>query len=133
VVFVALGVGSVTEPEGAAATAAAMAAWSRFCASPYAAKSPLFRAVCPSEYAFCIAARAAFNAGVEGVTPAPDPLPAAGGVVVLVPESAVATPELPPKSPSRAPCRVSDQASWLPKAVTIARANGYEDEVLALT
>src|SRR5664280_1123490 len=134
-VLVAPGAGRLTEPEGAATTAWAIAACRRCCAAPYPAKSPFFRAVCPSVYAFCIAARAALNAGVEGVTPAPVP-PAAGGVVVVVvvlPESAVATPELPPKSPSRAPCRVSDQASWLPKAVTIARANGNEDVVLALT
>src|ERR1035437_4938060 len=132
--LVAPGAGRVTEPEGAAATAWAIAACRRCCAAPYPAKSPFFRAVCPSEYAFWIAARAAFNAEVEGVTPAPVP-PTAGGVVVVVavPESAVTTPELPPKSPSRAPCSVSDHANWLPKAVTIARDNGNAEVVLALT
>src|SRR5664280_416171 len=131
-VLVAPGAGRLTEPEGAAATAWAIAACRRCCAAPYPAKSPFFRAVCPSEYACCIAARAAFNAEVEGVTPAPVP-PTAGVVVGAVPESAVTTPELPPKSPSKAPCSVSDHASWLPKAVTIARDNGNEDVVLALT
>jgi len=68
------------------------------------------------------------------VTPAPVPVLVGGGVaVVAVPESAVATPALPAKSPSRAPCRVSDHASWLPKATTIALANGNEEVVLALT
>ena len=52
VVLVPLGAGNAAEPEGAAATASAIAPWSRFCAWPYAAKSPLFRAVCPSVYAF---------------------------------------------------------------------------------
>src|SRR5665647_149848 len=132
--LVAAGFGSVTEPEGAAAIADAVAACSRFCASPYAAKSPFFKASCPSVKAFCASTRAAFNAGVVAVPPVPVPPPAAGGVVVVPDvESAAAAPELPPKSASRAPPRVSDHASWLPKATTIARANGYEDPVLALT
>ena len=44
VVVGAVGLGTVTEPDGCAATALVIAACSRFCASPYAAKSPLFRA-----------------------------------------------------------------------------------------
>ena len=52
-VTVAVGVGvTVNEPEGAAAAARASASLSRFCASPYAAKSPALSAASPSAYAF---------------------------------------------------------------------------------
>jgi hypothetical protein len=49
---VALGRGTVTEPDGDAATALAIAACNRFCAWPYAVKSPFLSASWPSENAF---------------------------------------------------------------------------------
>src|SRR6478609_3160416 len=112
-VAVALGVApgvSVTLPDGAAAAAAAIAALSRVCASPYLAKSPALRAASASLTACWASASALVRAGLSAVWP----LPVAGGVVgvpvvgVLSPDFA---PELPPKRASSAPSRVEDHAS----------------------